>query len=972
MRRSVLVSCTSPITARSLSLTFQGEEVIAMDISGQENQPNDPPSFRETYFKAEEQLLAGAARGQPQAVSTGVHLFHFSCTMPPVNFPAATRSQHEPHFPCPTYSIMYHLQARLELVDGEHVSTAPVAVHPEPISWPAHIAPDHIDRPLTLREGTYDQRRLSYHLQATLDRSAYCPGDTVLLTLVIKPVVNIALPHMGEVDLRERCECRANSTDCRQAADPPVWSRTQVLLRKALEFHRVDAGAVTHYQCRAALKIPATACPAPGVHVKWSYTFNVTLFEHREDRVAQSVGTFPLHLASGLSGPAQSDGHGPSAFPKHELQPISVARAIYQDQGLLLRPVLRPMKSDRRITPVSPGLLKDSGTELSVQTHTVPRNRLPASPTSPQAPGRAARGDAMVTMMRPKQHPVTMAYLPSDEQRRARAERSVRYRTCIIGTSRTGRPALGDNQRLLDIDVGESFEKLVLNSEFDEAPRRAEQLQAYLRTLTLVQPEPVSRGAWDTDREGPPPGHGVQSLPATTIGRARSIRHRTCVIHPSAKGTRGDVVDPPESESEDEMESSVPSTPCTQHHSVVSAPVQHVTLKAVTQTLEGKPKKSLAGLGVAGEFITPLPKGAPNTERASDDLANIRELERELEDILLNADATDELLMTANPGTDNPTTTDWEPNAKHHHLTYLSYAAQHAAQAAQPVNVYKVTTDVQPQLTDSALLKPKKKGIAHLTPLVTSLPMDGQLATPTASVTNPHSPMPVHRSSADRATFSAAGLDWEFVLLEPLPFQSRARPLKSSVRRPGVTRPKAVQFSNIIGIIDSGVYSMSDVRIMNNAIARARQGRPPTAYELNNKALPPLPYASSAAPAEALDGKPGHAETEPTSYYGPDDRFSGSFFALYEDLDHDDTENEPCSPTDDDNVHRADVRSSQPVDNEPTQVPSVRASTATADFNYSFLRPNELDTRALEVTDMIDMYLRSPGVSVVSEKPARG
>ncbi|RKP40280.1 hypothetical protein BJ085DRAFT_39746 [Dimargaris cristalligena] len=1069
---AVLLNCKQPIAVSSLLLSFKGEETVSVTvddapIQAEDSQAVAAPPFHRVYFHAQEQLLGAMEDVSHTVVDAGVRLFHFSCTMPPINFPVPAESSRASYFPCPAYEIKYTMEANLTLHSGEEIHTEPVTIHPEPIVWPAHLEPQLIGQPLTLREGAYDRNRLTYHLEASLNRSAYCPGDNMDITISIKPVAKNMLPHMGEVDLRERCECHLKPPLERTPADEPVWTRTKVVRRQPLEFTRISSGSAISYKSVMQLKIPDTACPVTGVHSEWTYTCNVTLFENQGGRMVQSIAIFPINMASGLPNlSSTSIGSEVSrtfpvtkSFPKHELQPIGISKVISEPGEALRHPVIRAIKEDtNRLPPVSPGLVQGSKPAMSFLNSSIAtdgppsgliiRNVSPIEDTTTtensafQRQGVSQGTPSVFTIVRPRQYPATMSAEKIDARIKARAQRSARYKTCIIGASRT-RSNMLEASRLLEVDVGESFENLIfhrgddgqqgdddfLNDELvgpfsplstfngeddntDGEPHLTEdeKIKAYLKTLTFMQPKSDSF-------LGSPMESATPALTKKPSLRQRTFRHRTCVITPSGK-----------------YETEKPLRAQTE---LIQSPTgDNWWTLADLQANQGAYASSDRGLASQLSYDNATFVGAGSDYQMADedptgspDPEGIRELQRELEDILLKPQVdpvnfTSSFAQTDGKKGDNK----WEPSnpmpPNKTHLANMNLHMMTMAPMPTTVNIYKATDNVLETAyeRDPTLFAPiwmptdldnkkKNKTIRNLTQFTeapvppprphaqlemqpNSQPQGGQRPQWPA-----HTPYPGQQSPISNT-------QWEFVILEPLPFQDSRQPVKSCLQRYATTEgqpKKHVQFSNIIGIIDSELSCMSEfsppksvlapgpeprgqypedrTRVMHLAAqyqslvqSQAQPTRPPS-----TPSPPPPPPAAPSSPAEA----PEELHTFPTTPVPTEEnprvestRLSEGFYSFYEGMDEDDFED---ITSDDENM--LSLSMAPPSDDQKRPMyaypretplspghPTVDAPMTGEQDAYLFLRPNEVDNKANEVADMIQMYLTTPEMAVKKAK----
>ncbi|KAJ1983394.1 hypothetical protein H4R34_001308 [Dimargaris verticillata] len=599
---AVFVNCAKKVSVRCLKLHFVGWERVNVDVH-REGQ-TQPKTHSQVYFHETENLVGHDTNTIEDILHPGVHLFHFTCTMPPLNFPVTTHSSHLPCFPCPDYEVQYAMQAALHFTQEplEPLYTKPAPIHPVPIAWPTHLLPHRVSEPRAMREAAYERNTLVYHLQLDFDKAAYSPGDTVRAMLKIIPVVPHAPPTMGELDMREQCECFAEPPQRRadqgtRANVKPVWSRTRVLFRQALAFTKGGMRTPNIQHSKLEFKIPRTVCPVASVHLDWHYTINVTLFQHLPDHIQQSIGTFPIHLVSGLvhpfnniEGAEQRIKGAPHTFPKHELQPSNINQCLYQPTARGRCPTLKAIRNGKDQQPLaSPGLLKHMMLAPSMPPSAFGATHGPLAVRNVVDFPLGSSGD-LPALTKGSTHQAlsqTRDYQPDivlTSRPTVTNHPLARANTYGPAKTRPNRRLSRANAQLLEVDVGESFEKLIssaentphhlanhdfldMSSDDDAAnanviyphqvhkhgryrtvgggtlsPQESRQVKETLKTLTILRPKldsfivgklthpdtSVSRS-----RSQPHQALDAHTSPRAQAIKERNLRYRTCVIGPT-------------------------------------------------------------------------------------------------------------------------------------------------------------------------------------------------------------------------------------------------------------------------------------------------------------------------------------------------------------------------------------------------------------------------------------------------------
>ncbi|KAJ2459886.1 hypothetical protein GGF42_001185 [Coemansia sp. RSA 2424] len=143
-------------------------------------------SVKKVYFNQSAVLWGDAKLRAVDWLAEGIHMFHFSCEFPRVNYPQTKRT--------PEYEIKYVIQAKLLGARGDSLSCSPIlSAAAQPITFvPETIAPLLGSAPADSRDDVMARYRFcdnaididepgqwAFHLQVMGLQQAFCPGDTV-------------------------------------------------------------------------------------------------------------------------------------------------------------------------------------------------------------------------------------------------------------------------------------------------------------------------------------------------------------------------------------------------------------------------------------------------------------------------------------------------------------------------------------------------------------------------------------------------------------------------------------------------------------------------------------------------------------------------------------------------------------------------------------------------------------------------
>ncbi|KAJ2733493.1 hypothetical protein IW152_003044 [Coemansia sp. BCRC 34962] len=143
-------------------------------------------SIKKVYFNQSAVLWGDSKLRTSDWLAEGIHMFHFSCEFPRVNYPQSKRT--------PEYEIKYLIQAKLlgarDSLSGSPIISAaiqPIMFMPETITPPLSttLADPQYDEPMAryrFCDNAFDiddPEQWSFHLQVMGLQQAFCPGDTV-------------------------------------------------------------------------------------------------------------------------------------------------------------------------------------------------------------------------------------------------------------------------------------------------------------------------------------------------------------------------------------------------------------------------------------------------------------------------------------------------------------------------------------------------------------------------------------------------------------------------------------------------------------------------------------------------------------------------------------------------------------------------------------------------------------------------
>ncbi|KAJ1926068.1 hypothetical protein IWQ60_004113 [Tieghemiomyces parasiticus] len=233
---AVMVKCEESVNLQQLNVTVRGREKVAVSL----NTPataycvDDLRTVSRPYFQLEKPILSPEDRQGPLA--PGLHLFHFICHFPNVNYPPTTRDMF--------FSVDYFCGATLTTSDREYQATE------VPIVFEALIEPSSAS---TFRQGSPPANTVKVRdngssakpvlaLHNQFSQPSYLPGDTVVISLGLDPLINLNSIRKLEYRVIETCNChykgdwaaqskvsQSDVSDLNGQCEVPLWTRERTV-----------------------------------------------------------------------------------------------------------------------------------------------------------------------------------------------------------------------------------------------------------------------------------------------------------------------------------------------------------------------------------------------------------------------------------------------------------------------------------------------------------------------------------------------------------------------------------------------------------------------------------------------------------------------------------------------------------------------------------------------------------------------
>ncbi|RKP38055.1 hypothetical protein BJ085DRAFT_30917 [Dimargaris cristalligena] len=266
----VMLKNTRTISAKSLILTFKGVERINSNPSFPTY--NSPAAqqlasnqwLEHIYFQRESILLG---EGEESIfLEPGLHLYHFACSMPFMNYPSSIRS--------PQFEIVYTLTARLECPrdDVTKKLSLPAAIHFEPLPLVVPHLPESLK---CFNTNVLDGDKVLFHLHANFMKNSFGPGEPFSMGLVLKPVTP-RLVKSARVMLKEHVQCHLrNAFD---HTEEPLWYNHRIIHHDILHLNRIASEMSRDpYVATVSFELPDFFQPNNSVYLSFNYTICIVL-----------------------------------------------------------------------------------------------------------------------------------------------------------------------------------------------------------------------------------------------------------------------------------------------------------------------------------------------------------------------------------------------------------------------------------------------------------------------------------------------------------------------------------------------------------------------------------------------------------------------------------------------------------------------------------------------------------------------
>ncbi|KAJ1789507.1 hypothetical protein LPJ59_005332, partial [Coemansia sp. RSA 2399] len=277
----VYLQLASVQAASSLQLSFAGTERIALAPASVNNNNMHMARSRtamKEYFKQTMELWSSAAAGE-ERLAEGIHMFHFSCEFPRVNFPQSHAAEE--------YEIAYVFEA--QLVGASQALSASQIINFEPETVAPLVESKSLGMRYTFSDNVQDADDADIHafgLHVTGLQQAFVPGD----------MVDFQVRVAGKRALRRAQYVLYEQTDCfyPQIPEPHeeqldlgrrLWtSRKAIGEKRDLPFERDTAsthgakGSAAYYAHLHALLPPKLLVLHESAFLRVTYYVELTLF----------------------------------------------------------------------------------------------------------------------------------------------------------------------------------------------------------------------------------------------------------------------------------------------------------------------------------------------------------------------------------------------------------------------------------------------------------------------------------------------------------------------------------------------------------------------------------------------------------------------------------------------------------------------------------------------------------------------
>ncbi|KAJ1969011.1 hypothetical protein H4R34_006206, partial [Dimargaris verticillata] len=181
----VMLKIARALEMQKLTVTVKGRERVALSLITlpSANSIDDLQTMQRYYFKHEQTISERPAAGY---LTPGLHLFHFSCNFPNVNYPGSMREMH--------YAVDYSCCATL-YTEHHKCHTTDLTILFEPTLEPFDGPSPRLMAPRAETRAVAEPRAKDkgvFKLRSQFSYQSYLPGEAVNLSLGLDPCVNVA------------------------------------------------------------------------------------------------------------------------------------------------------------------------------------------------------------------------------------------------------------------------------------------------------------------------------------------------------------------------------------------------------------------------------------------------------------------------------------------------------------------------------------------------------------------------------------------------------------------------------------------------------------------------------------------------------------------------------------------------------------------------------------------------------------
>ncbi|KAJ1987508.1 hypothetical protein H4R33_002830 [Dimargaris cristalligena] len=312
----VMIKIARPLELQRLSITVKGREKVALRLMTlpSANSIDDLQTLQKTYFRHEKTIVD---LSECKTLAVGMHLYHFTCIFPNVNYPASAREMH--------YAIEYFCSATLYTHQHKY-HTPDLSIIFEPLLEPAEdtatrFAVQRTAVSLMGEAPTLEIKKALFKLRSQFSHFHYLPGDNVVLNLGLDPCLSVTSIRKVEYRVVETTACYysgdwANQSKASHSGDDsdlesmaaasehPLWSRDRTLHpAKSVHLTRNYSNIypISRWLATIEFKLPETIRPLPCAFLRFSYNIELTVTFWsglRTSRVA--MGLIPIAVSPDL------------------------------------------------------------------------------------------------------------------------------------------------------------------------------------------------------------------------------------------------------------------------------------------------------------------------------------------------------------------------------------------------------------------------------------------------------------------------------------------------------------------------------------------------------------------------------------------------------------------------------------------------------------------------------------------------